>query len=361
LPVAAPRLTGGLRTLAKVQQTAEGPLHLVEARAGRWPSLDGPGVAALACSGVLLDVSRPLFLDTETTGLAGGTGTLPFLVGVALEDQGQVRVEQAHLEAPGRERVVLAWLRGRLAGASLLVTFNGKSFDWPLLRSRYVMNRLPVPPLPPHLDLLHCARRLFRHDTTRHTLTALERLALDVHRQDDLPGAQVPAVWFDYLRTGQLGGLRRVLRHNHRDVVTMVELLAWCLEAWHGQRGVSVGTGLALARLAAGRGDDARAWRLLPAHAGSLEGARLELQACLLRRQGALREAAVALEAAVPLSAHPGRLRLALARLYEHQLQDFAAARRHALGATAEEPPQRHQRRLARLGRRASFSPVPPA
>ena len=101
-------------------------------------------------------------LDTETTGLSGGTGTLPFLIGTArFEDDGRFLVEQLFLRRPGEEAPMLHWLASQLAATTCLVTYNGKSFDWPLLRSRFVMNRVPVPPLPPHLDLLHCARRVF--------------------------------------------------------------------------------------------------------------------------------------------------------------------------------------------------------
>jgi uncharacterized protein len=356
-----PAAPGALEALAPARQTAAGALHLVEGWAGAWPELDPAGVSAVGDAPGLLDVRRPLFLDTETTGLAGGTGTLPFLVGVALEREGRVVVEQVQLEAPGRERVVLAWLASRLAEATLLVTFNGKSFDWPLLRSRYVMNRLPVPPTPPHLDLLHCARRVFRHDATQHTLAALERRVLGVERVDDLPGALIPAVWFDYLRSGRVSGLGRVLEHNRRDVVSMVDLLRCLLDAWHGRRAVSAGARLALARLAAGRGDDARAWAFLAGPApgeAALAADALELKGAILRRRGAVREAAFALEAAARASPRPARLRLALARLYERQLRDFEAAHLHALAAGDAEPAQRHQRRLLRLRRRASSSPA---
>ncbi len=303
-----------------------------------------------------------LFLDTETTGLAGGTGTLPFLVGVARERDGRVAVEQAHLEAPGRERAVLAWVQERLAEATVLVTFNGKSFDWPLLRSRFVLNRLPVPPLPPHVDLLHCARRVFRLELEAHTLGALEEAVLGVHREDDLPGALIPAVWFDYLRTGRVSGLRQVLAHNHRDVVSMVELLAFLLEAWQGRRPLGPGARLGLARLAVARGDDARALGFLaPGLPGdpALAAEALELEAGIHRRRGALPEAARALEAALGAHRRPARLRLALARLYERQLLDPRAARRHALHAAGAEPLARHRRRLERLARRAQAEGAP--
>lgn len=344
-----------LDALIPPRATPLGPLHLVEQRGAPWRPVAAETLEALALTEASLDGRRPLFLDTETTGLAGGTGTLAFLVGVAKVHQGAVVVEQAHLPGPGREKPLLEWLRQHLAEATLLVTFNGKSFDWPLLKSRYVMNRLPPPPAPPHLDLLHCARRVFRHDTAQCTLSALERLALGHHRQGDLDSALIPAAWFDFLRSGRVATLGRVLQHNHRDVISMVELLGVLADAWEGQRAVSGGVRLGLARVAARRRDTARALRFL----GELDASdtpvgalALELKAALLRRAGDTAAAARALEAAVPLSDTPARVRLALAKLYEHQLKDYPAARAHAAGAQAAEPATSHARRLQRLAQR---------
>ena len=110
----------------------------------------------------------------------------------------------------------------------MLLSFNGRSFDWPLLRSRYVMNRLPPPPERPHVDLLHCARRVFRHHLDQLKLSTLEQRVLDVHRRGDIDGALIPAAWFDFLRTGRVAVLARVLSHNERDVRSMVDLVtAW--------------------------------------------------------------------------------------------------------------------------------------
>ena len=110
-----------------------------------------------------VDFRRVLYLDTETTGLAGGTGTVPFLVGLAWFEERSLRVHQLFLRRLGEEAPMLRVLAERMAESSCLVTFNGKSFDWPLLRTRFVLNRVPVPAELPHLDLLHCARRVFKH------------------------------------------------------------------------------------------------------------------------------------------------------------------------------------------------------
>lgn len=324
---------------------------------GTWSGVSTPTLRALTLAKVALDARRPLFVDTETTGLAGGTGTLAFLVGVAHVDGGEVQVEQAHLAGPGKERPILEWLRGHLAQASLLVTFNGKSFDWPLLRSRFVMNRLPPPPEPPHVDLLHCARRVFRHASPQCTLGALEQVALGHHRQGDLGGALIPAVWFDYLRTGRVAMLGRVLQHNVRDVVSMVELLRLLAEAWEERQTLPPAARLGLAQLAVRTGDTERALRWLNDLGGlgrPLLALALELKSSLLRRRGAHAEAAQALEAALPHSEEPARVRLALAKLYEHRLGDVVAARSHAVLARTAEPLARHEQRLRRLAVRGT-------
>ena len=311
-----------------------------------------------------LDSSRPLFLDTETTGLAGGTGTLAFLVGIARVVDGSVQLEQAHLPGPGQERPILEWLRQRLEDATVLITFNGKSFDWPLLKSRFILNRMTPPVSPPHVDLLHCARRVFRHETPQCTLTALERVALGHHRVGDIDGALIPSVWFDFLRTGRVAMLGRVLQHNARDVRSMVELLELLADAWEEKRALSDASRLGLAKLAARRRDTARALRFLAgfdvAASRALAGDALELKALLLKRRGAMAAAAESLEEALLVTHAPGRVRLALAKLYEHQLKDFAAARSHAAGALSAEPPAQRERRIRRLTSLEARAIVPP-
>lgn len=115
----------------------------------------------------------------------------------------------------------------------------------------------------PHVDLLHCARRVFRYESAQCTLAALERVALGHHRQGDIDGALIPAVWFDFLRTGRVAMLSRVLEHNARDVHSMVELLQLLADAWEGKRAVSDAARLGLAKVASKRRDSSRALRLL--------------------------------------------------------------------------------------------------
>lgn len=172
----------------------------------------------------LEDSSRWLFLDTETTGLAGGTGTYPFLVGIAWWDAGGLQVEQFFMRDFSEEHSLLHELAQRLAERPVLVTFNGKSFDWPLLESRYTMTRsIPVPRLATHLDLLHPARALWKLRLGSVRLTDLERCVLDAprlgwHREDDICSAFIPQYYFDYLRGGPSDPLVGVVRHNQMDL-----------------------------------------------------------------------------------------------------------------------------------------------
>lgn len=168
--------------------------------------------------------SRALFLDTETTGL-GGAGAMAFLVGLAwFEGSGQLVLEQLLLREPADEPALLCHLSRRLDHASVLVTYNGKTFDMPLLSSRFVMNRLPHPRVPPHLDLLHVARRLHKSRLGQCRLVSLESGVLGFERGPDVPGEEIPPLYSHYLRTGQASVLWPVVEHNAWDVMSMAAL-----------------------------------------------------------------------------------------------------------------------------------------
>lgn len=172
----------------------------------------------------LEDPSKWLFLDTETTGLAGGTGTYPFLVGIAWWDAGGLQVEQFFMRDFSEEHSLLHELAARLAERPVLVTFNGKSFDWPLLENRFTMTRaISTPRLSAHLDLLHPARALWKLRLGSVRLVELERRVLDAarlgwHREDDIASALIPQYYFDYLRGGSSEPLVGVARHNQMDL-----------------------------------------------------------------------------------------------------------------------------------------------
>jgi uncharacterized protein YprB with RNaseH-like and TPR domain len=172
----------------------------------------------------LEDPSKWLFLDTETTGLAGGTGTYAFLIGLAWWDAGALQVEQLFMRDFAEEHSLLHELAARVAERPVLVTFNGKTFDWPLLDSRFTMTRkIPTPRLAAHLDLLHPARALWKFRLGSVRLVDLERHVLDAprlgwHREDDVASSLIPQYYFEYLRGGPADPLVGVLRHNQMDL-----------------------------------------------------------------------------------------------------------------------------------------------
>src|SRR6266481_498512 len=172
----------------------------------------------------LSDPEKWLFLDTETTGLAGGTGTYAFLVGLAWWDAGGLQMEQLFMRDFSEEHSLLHELSGRVAERPVLETFNGKSFDWPLLESRFTMTRsIAVPKLAAHLDLLHPARALWKLRLGSVRLVELERHVLDAQRlgwrrNDDVSSALIPQFYFDYLRGGPTEPLAGVVRHNQMDL-----------------------------------------------------------------------------------------------------------------------------------------------
>lgn len=166
-----------------------------------------------------------LFLDTETTGLVGGAGTLAFLVGVGAFTPDGFRLRQYFLRDPAEEPAMLQALDEDLKSASGLVTFNGQAFDLPLLDARYIVGLRQRRNLvaAPHLDLLHPARRLWSRALPDCSMSTIEQHVLHLHRtEDDIPGALIPGLYLEYLRTGATDGMLRVLYHNAMDVLSLV-------------------------------------------------------------------------------------------------------------------------------------------
>lgn len=171
------------------------------------------------------DYRKLLFLDTETTGLSGGAGTVAFEIGLGwIEPRGMV-IRQYVMRDYDEEPAMLSEIAEVFSRFDTVITFNGKSFDLPLLESRMTMNwiRLHVTAWP-HFDLLHAARRVYKLRLGRCSLGALEAAVLDSERVDDLPGALVPQRYFDFLKTREFALLEDVLRHNKQDVQSLAEL-----------------------------------------------------------------------------------------------------------------------------------------
>lgn len=167
-----------------------------------------------------------LFFDTETTGLSGGTGTRAFMVGASDFVPGGLRVRQLLITHLSAEPAMLAEFARWLAGDTRLVSYNGRCYDAPLLATRYRLARQGTPLAGvEHLDLLFPTRRRYRGVWENCRLATIERRALGIAREDDLPGSEAPGAWLRYLRGGDACLLRRVLSHNFQDVVTLPRLL----------------------------------------------------------------------------------------------------------------------------------------
>ncbi len=167
-----------------------------------------------------------VFIDAETTGLSAASGTVAFLVGVGFCEGDSFVVRQFFLPDYPDEPAMLDAIADMAAEKGIVVSFNGKAFDLPLLETRYTMQRRSNPFAEMHhIDLLHCSRRFWRGRFNDTTLQTLERELLEVHRYNDTPGYLIPQLYFDFLRHGYAGPLSGVLLHNRLDIVSLLYLL----------------------------------------------------------------------------------------------------------------------------------------
>ena len=205
------------------------------------------------------------YLDTETTGLSGGSGTFVFAAAVARPIDCGLRVAQLFLAQPGMEAAFLHALQEELAPAESIATFNGGSFDLPVLRTRWVMARMPSElTTSSHVDLLTLVRALYRHRLESCTLRTVEERILGYERDDPIPSSLVPDAYFDYLRAGSLEFLEAALEHNRLDVISLVHLHSrLLLRLQGGEAGMDASDWLALGRHRFRRGARADGWRAL--------------------------------------------------------------------------------------------------
>lgn len=258
---------------------------------------------------------------------------------------------------------MLHWLRERVQQSSCVVSFNGKAFDWPLLRTRFVLNRVPAPSLPPHLDLLHCARRVLRPRLQSVRLVELERKVLGMYREDDVSGALIPQLYFDYLDGGDISPMAKVIEHNANDLIALAALVAELVGHFDEVHGSDDPRDhLAYAKVAERTGDPARARSFAVAAANGGGEARCTVEACLLNARMARRGGEIddeerallgALEAA-DTDELRAAVRVALAKFYEHRRKDLARALEHATGTALAEGEAAAERRVNRLRRRLS-------
>jgi uncharacterized protein YprB with RNaseH-like and TPR domain len=191
------------------------------------------------------------FLDTETTGLAGGSGTYAFLIGVGWIGPEGFRVRQFFLRDYDEEASALYALNELLARFEVLITYNGKSYDQPLLETRYTMNRARTPfGRMEHLDLLYGARRLFKLRLENCRLVNLENQILGIEREGDVPGEMIPYLYFEYLRSRRAYRLISVFHHNVLDIVSLACLTGVIPEAFRDPENVRARHGMDLLGLA---------------------------------------------------------------------------------------------------------------
>ena len=288
------------------------------------------------------------FLDTETTGLAGGTGTLVFQIGLARWHDGALDVAQYLLSRVEGEAAMLGHARDWLAGVRAMVTFNGKSFDAPLLATRYRLtgSRDPFAALL-HLDLLHPARRAFAGSLDDCRLGTLEHTLLGLEREGDLPGHEAPRAWFDWLRRGESVALARVLEHNRLDLLSLAALLPVLHDCYRDPMGRGADPRVVLPPAARGPGSDS-AYRYLRARRLRLDDDSLRaLARCARRRRDWL--LAVDIWAALAATNCIESLE-SLAKYHEHIARDFHEASASTSTLIALEPvAARHRHRAARL------------
>ncbi|HEY9062415.1 MAG TPA: ribonuclease H-like domain-containing protein [Pseudobacteroides sp.] len=171
-----------------------------------------------------LELKDMVFLDTETTGL-GGSGTVAFLIGIGYFEEDNFVVKQLFMRDYDEEPAMLCYLDNELAGRKGLITFNGKAFDWNLLNSRFIFNRIKCRQTDPvHLDLLHISRAIWKRKLESCRLISLEENLLDFKRADDIPGYLIPSAYFKYVNDRDASDMKRVLEHNRLDIISMVSL-----------------------------------------------------------------------------------------------------------------------------------------
>ncbi len=303
-----------------------------------WLSQNLAGAAAFTRDARLakIDPRRCLFLDTETTGLAGGAGTLVFLVGIGLFTERGFEVRQFFLRDPAEEPAMLHAIHSLLKAHEVLVTFNGRSFDVPLLASRFTMNRQRVRfDAWVNLDLLHPARRLWKRRLESCRLAALEADILGVERTGaDVPGYLIPQMYQDYVRTGDGRDMLRVIYHNLIDVLSMVTLAAHLCEIFAQPEAMRLPSDdlLSLAQWYEGldlpeRAEATYVAALTAARRDAEMAQVLESLAGLLKRQDRRAEAAAHWETWAALMPKADTPRLELAMYHEWHTGDLAKAR----------------------------------
>lgn len=273
---------------------------------------------------------RWAFLDTETTGLAGGTGTYAFLIGVGVWQDGGFHIHQFFMRDFCEESDVLDQLAKLLGSYDVLVTYNGKTFDAPLLETRYRMTRRAVPHEEMgHLDLLHSARRLWKLRLQSCRLVELESSVLGYTRVGDVPGDEIPLRYFNYLRTGRTAALQPVLYHNRMDILTLACLTSLVLGVLGDPARTPYLQSTDLVGLAGWLGKMGRQDTALEVYARALAGSLPAQVAAKARwEMAAIHKRNLDYESALPLwrALRTKEAAVEMAKYYEHRAKNYPAA-----------------------------------
>ncbi|MDE0109315.1 MAG: ribonuclease H-like domain-containing protein [Bryobacterales bacterium] len=310
------------------------------------------------------DANRWVFLDTETTGLAGGTGTCAFLVGIGMIEEGGFRVQLYFMRDFDEEHAMLDALAQTLAQYDTVITFNGKAFDVPLLETRYRLKRLRNPFRGmDHVDLLHPSRRLWKERLGSCRLTNLESHVLGVERQGDIPGALIPQCYFDYLRSGDGSKLAAVFHHNVLDIVSLACINSVLLTILASPDRTSLRHGQDMHGLARWLNKLGREGQALTLYRTAIHSGlpRRDLFAALWEtaqiecRAGRHEEQIQLLRDLARVSAmHRAAAFVELAKHYEHRLKDYALALKMTRNAQRHAPSEELCHRERRILRKLS-------
>ena len=316
-----------------------------EAADGRLFHLDPDGLRRIGWTGGRFDIRRCIFLDTETTGLSGGVGTVAFLVGVGFVEGEEFVVEQFLMRDYPDEVELIDALARRMAGFDCVCSFNGRNFDMPLLGTRFAMCRMRERWREwEQIDLLYPARRTWKLRLGSCRLGRLEEYILGRPRSGDIPGSEVPQRYFDFLRTGDMGLLEDVVAHNRQDILTLGTLLAHLCELYaHPEKETCRADLFSMGKALERQGELKPARELyriaaIPAPAGSvstLSGGEIAAQAAwrmfLLARRNRDREAMREILEKMALRRQcREKIYVELAKLYEHQYGNNQRALRYA-------------------------------
>lgn len=283
-----------------------------------------------------------LFFDTETTGLHGGVGNTIFLLGQCRYEGDSVVMKQYFLPAPESESTLYYAFLSELNGISHLVTYNGKSFDWPQVKTRHTLMRGSVPDLPKlgHFDLLHGARRLWRDDLESCRLALIEPAKLNITRADDIPGFLAPILYFDYLQSRDPTIIQGVLRHNETDVLSLITLYIHISTLLIHYQSAHVGSHeerFQIARWYEALGHDEPAlngYAVIAASDHALRGkAKVALGHIYKRQKQWSRAICMWEENILEQGEVAEEVYIELAKVYEHQVKDFEKALHYTLSA----------------------------